>query len=133
MRMTDRLAVDNHPAGVEAVGPEDGARHLGAAGADQPGDAENLAATHGKRHVVENRSVRVLGVAAAGKAFDRERHRSEIAVLAMGEEGVDVATDHLANDAVDRRAGDRTAADLLAVAEHRVAVAKLASPPRGDG
>ena len=31
-------------ARIERVGAEDGARHLGAAGADQPGDAEDLAA-----------------------------------------------------------------------------------------
>ena len=47
-RRADRtsLAVDDDAAGIERIGAEDRARHLGAAGADQPGDAEDLAAAH---------------------------------------------------------------------------------------
>ena len=44
MRIAIVLAVDQHAAGIEWVGAEDGARHFGAAGADQAGDAEDLAA-----------------------------------------------------------------------------------------
>src|SRR6202011_1560610 len=42
----DLAAVDDDATGIERVRAEDRPRHLGAAGADQPGDAEDLAPAH---------------------------------------------------------------------------------------
>ena len=56
-----------------AVGAEYRAGRLGAAGADQPGDAQDLAAANFESDVVEHRGVLVLRIAAPGKAFDAQR------------------------------------------------------------
>ncbi len=124
-RMRDRLAVDQDAAGIEGIGAEDGARHLGAAGADQPGDAENLAPPDRQRDVGEHRGARVAARAAARQPLDGERHRAGGGIGAMAEQRVDLAADHHADDAVDIGVGDLAAADELAVAEHGVAVADL--------
>ncbi len=58
-RIADRLAVDDDAAGIERIGAEDRARHLGAAGADQSGNAEDLAVAHRQRDVVEHGGVRI--------------------------------------------------------------------------
>ena len=42
-RMATSLAVDQHAAALHRVGAEDGAGELGAAGADQAGEAQDLA------------------------------------------------------------------------------------------
>ena len=48
LRMRDLLAVDEDAAGIHRVGPEDGAHDLGAPGADQPGQAHDLAGARRK-------------------------------------------------------------------------------------
>ena len=54
----ERAAIlDNSPM-IERVGPDDRAHDLGPAGANQPGDAENLAGAQRKAHVFENASPR---------------------------------------------------------------------------
>ena len=85
-RMRDRLAVDEDAAGIERIGAEDRPRHLGAAGADQAGDAEDLAVADRQRDVVEDRRVRVLRVATARKALDRKRDVAGFAASRVGEE-----------------------------------------------
>ena len=62
-------------AGVERVGAEDRARHLGAAGADQAGDAEDLAAAdaEARRRRARWRSGRGA-LPRRDRSFDRERH-----------------------------------------------------------
>ena len=57
----DRLAVDANRAVVELVGAEDRPRRLGAAGADEPGEAEDLALVRAKRDVDEFDRVRIAG------------------------------------------------------------------------
>ena len=54
-----RLAVDADHAAVERVGAEDRPRRLGAAGADQPGEPQDLAVVGAKRHVDEFDGVRI--------------------------------------------------------------------------
>ena len=49
----ERLAVEVHRAGVEPVGAEDRPRDLGAAGADQSGEPEDLAGVDVERDVLE--------------------------------------------------------------------------------
>ena len=94
------------------IGAEDGARHLGAPGADQPGDAEDLAACgpRATRRRAPWRAGRGL-VAAARQPFDRERDLAGDGSRRGGEERVDLAADHQADDAVDIGLGDLAAAD----------------------
>ena len=58
---------------IERVGAEDRARGLGAAGADEAGEAEDLAVMRFERNVDELDGVRIARVAAAGQALDLER------------------------------------------------------------
>ena len=111
-RIVDRLAVDEDAAGVERIGAEDRARHLGAAGADQPGDAEDLAAAHLERDVVEHDGVRVAArCRGASGPRPRARPRRRRGSSRWREERVDLAADHQPDDAVDVGLGDRAAAD----------------------
>ena len=51
--MTQRLAADEDAAGRVRIEAEDRLRHFRAAGADQPGEAEDLAGAHREGHVAE--------------------------------------------------------------------------------
>ena len=121
----DRLAVDENAPGIERIGAEDGARGFGPSRADKAGDAEDLAALDGERDILDDGRVRVAAVAAPRQSFDRKRHWPGLGRGAMREERVHLAPDHLADDAVDARLGDRAASDQAAVAQHGVAVADL--------
>ena len=52
------LAGDKHLAGIGAINPEQDSSDLGATGADEAGEAEDLAAAHLKRGVAEDASAR---------------------------------------------------------------------------
>ena len=66
----DRLAVERDRAGGDAVGAEDGAGQLGAAGADKAGDAEDFAGLEVEVDAFEHDGMRRLADRArcAGRA-----------------------------------------------------------------
>ena len=121
----DLLAVDQDAAAVDAVRSEYRPRRLGASGADQPGEAQDLAATNLEGDVFKHGGVSVLRISAPGKAFDAKRDVADFRRSAMGVERCDVASDHQADDLVDARLRDHAGADLPAITQNRVAIADL--------
>ena len=127
----DRLAVDEDLAAVVLVGAEDGARDLGAARADQPGQPDDLAGADAERDVLEHDRRRILtGAGAAETAHLEHRRRralGEALQTALGlfrpEEVPQGTADHQPDDAVGRRLGDRQLAGELAVAQDRDPIA----------
>ena len=120
----DGNPVDPDCAVIELVGAEDRARGLCASRADEPCEPQNLPLLRAQRNIDEFDGVRIAGAAPARKAFDLERDRSVRRDRPRPIQRVDIASDHHADDRPDIRAGDATGADVMAVAQHRVAVAK---------
>ena len=118
-------AVDQDPAALHRIGAEDGTGELGAPGADQAGQAQDLALADFQADVVEHDGVRVAGVAAAVDALDGQGHRTGARALAMGEQAIDLAADHQPDDALDVELGDRGLAGQRTVAQHGGVVADL--------
>ena len=79
-------AVDQDAAAVDVVRSEYGPRRLGASGADQPGEAQDLAATNLEGDVFKHRGVAVVRISAPGKAFDAKRDVADFAGPSMGVE-----------------------------------------------
>ena len=108
-RDRDRLAVEPDLAAEPAVDAEDRARELAAAGADQPGQAQDLAAA-------QRQADRLVGIGGGAHAPQLEhglagrRRRRQV-------EGLQVAADHQADHGgvVDLRPGEL--ADHAAVAQ----------------
>ena len=95
----DRLAVERDRAGGDAVGAEDGARKLGAAGADEAGDAEDLAGLEIEVDAFEHDGVRRLGIAHRAQAAHGEPHVA--GDLALRRPRIELgrgAADHLLDD-----------------------------------
>jgi hypothetical protein len=111
-------ARDADGAGVARVDAEDGLHDLGAAGADQPGERDDLPGADAERDVAEG--------AGARQALDLEDDVAGLDV-GLGEQRAELAADHAAHDLVDREAGERVGGDVRAVPHHRDAVAE-----RGD-
>jgi hypothetical protein len=89
---------------LDRVGTEDGAGDLGAAGADQAGEAQDLALADLEADVVEDHGVWVARVAGTAQALHLEGGGTLGVAAAAGEKAVDLASDHHADDSVD---GDR--------------------------
>ena len=89
-RAAEPPAVERDAAGVAAVDAEDRPRDLGAAGADQPGERDDLARPHVERDVGED--------ALARQALDLE-HGLADASLPRGR-ARQLAADHRADDVV---------------------------------
>ena len=89
---TQRSAEQLDAAPVVAVDAEHGPRDLGAAGADESGEGDDLAGAHLEVDVAEHARAREPG--------DREHGVADLG-LDLGEQLCDVAADHLAHD--DRR------------------------------
>ena len=104
----ERAAVDPELAALERIDPEDAARDLGATGAHEAGQADDLAATELERDVRED--------TAAGQAFRLEHDIADLGVL-LREEGVERAAHHQADDLALRELGNRLGLDVPAVAE----------------
>ena len=121
----DRLAIEADRAAEQAVDAEDGARELGAPGADQAGEAEDLAAADGEAR-------------SAGPDRWRSAPRSISSTLAPGGaaggmiERLEVAADHQADHGVVGDVAAIERADHAAVAQHHDAVG-AASRPRSAG
>ena len=132
-RIVDRLAVDEDAAGIERIGAEDGARRFGAAGADQPGKPKNLAAADREGDVLDARwrAGRAPCRAASGpRPQARPRRIRPLSRCAKSAFTSRPTIWRMMPSIV--RLGDVAAADEPAVAQHRVAVADLATPLRGD-
>ena len=127
------LAVDADRPVIERVGAENRARGLGAPGADQAGEAENLAVMRLERNVDELDGVRIARVAAARQALDLERDLPMLADRALAIERADVAPDHHADDRVDIGVGDAAGADVMAVAQAPCSDRRGGRLPRADG
>ena len=101
-------AVDPELAALERIDPEDAARDLGAAGADEARQADDLAAAELERDVRED--------AAARQPFGLEHDVADLGVL-LREERVERAADHQPDDLALRELGRRPRLDVPAVAE----------------
>ena len=123
----DRLAVERDGAGGDAVGAEDGAGELGAAGADQAGDAEDLAGLEVEVDAFEHDGVRRLADRArcAGRAPTACTAPATSRCVGLRIELGGGAADHLLDDPrqLDRPAFAVEMAGQPAVAQHRHAVA----------
>ena len=96
--------------GVVAVDPEDRAGDLAAAGADEPGERDDLARLHLERHVGEE--------PLAGKALDLQHGRAgRLAGLRLPLD--ELAADHGAHEVVGGEALEAAADHPAPVAQHR--------------
>jgi hypothetical protein len=109
----DDLAVDSNLARLAAICAEEEAGGLGAAGADQPGDRENLAAADLERHVAHGSTAPQSGHLQP-RAAERDR--------AGGKLALQLATDHHLDHLVARDPIDGAFADVGAVTEHGHAI-----------
>lgn len=100
-----------HPdhARIASAYPEDRLQQLGATGADQPGQADDLAASHLKAH-------RPAG-AGDVQAVDLE-HDILAGGCDVGEQGAEFATDHGGHDVLVTDGRDRLVHDQTAVAQY---------------
>ena len=101
-------------AGVGLVDAEDRAGDLAAAGADEPGERDDLAGADVERDVEEH--------ALAREALDLEHLLADLRVLLREERG-EVAPDHAADHLVGRHVGGPRVVDDRAVAHDRDGVA----------
>ena len=123
----DRLAVERDGAGGDAVGAEDGAGELGAAGADKAGDAEDLAGLEIEVDAFEHDGVRRFGIAHRAQAAHRKPDvAGDVALRRPGVELGSGAADHLLDDLRQSGSARPVAVEMAgkpAVAQHRHAVA----------
>ena len=84
-----RLSEGGHGATVRLVDAHDRAHDLGSARADQAREPQDLSAADLEAHVLEG--------AVSGKPFNRQHGITDLRVQ-LGEELVDVAADHVANE-----------------------------------
>ena len=109
---------------IERVGAENRSRGFRPSRADEAGETEDLAVMGLERNVHEFNGVRVARVAPTGQALDLERDLPMLGDWTLAIEGADVAPDHHAYDGVDIRFGDLARGDVMAVAQHGVAIAE---------
>ena len=113
--IADRLAVDQDLAAVEVVRAEDGAGDLGATGADQTGEANNLAGTNVEGNILQHDRRRILHCPGASETADLEDRRRRpfrqrrLASLGLfrTKEVAQGTADHQAHDAIGGRLMDR--------------------------
>ena len=112
-----RLAVDEELALVRRVEPVDEAQQLGAPGADEPAEPDDLAGVDLEAHVADHRQ-------APGAA-----HLEQQAVRPdrpLGVQLLDLAADHVLDELVGRGRGRQAGRHRAAVGEHRHAIADAA-------
>ena len=103
-------------AGCHAVGAEDRARHLGAAGADQAAQADDFAGAHGQ--------IDAGKAARAGEIFDFQRHVAGGRPRRPRIGRIHRPADHRRDELVRRGVLRQQVGNLAAVAQHGDAVAK---------
>ncbi len=96
--------------------PEDGLGNIGAAGANETGNAEDLPCPNVERYVAEHILQR--------KVFHRKHHVADRHRLLWKHLG-DLTSDHHLDDVVARNVRRRMGADIAAVAEHRELIGNL--------
>src|SRR5471032_3369634 len=95
---------------------EDGRHQLGAAGADQAGDAEDLTLLQRERNIVDALAFGIVGVVAGHVArLEDDLFADRVALLRI--QLVHVAADHLRDDALHIHLLHRRCGDMLAVAD----------------
>src|SRR5271166_4156876 len=104
--------------------PKNGPRRLGSASANEAREAQNLAVVRAQRHVDELDCMRIACVSPPREALDLERDRPVLWNRPLAVERADIPPDHHADDGVDIRVGDAAGADIMSVAQHRVAAAE---------
>ena len=114
----DLLAVDDHLAGVGAVGARDGPHRLGASGSDEPGDPEYLARVHLEVDVGEH-----AVPAEVAHLKDRAVVRRWRRLVRVGE----LAPDHRVDEVGPRHAAGVPGGHPLAVAQADDAVGDTSS------
>ena len=107
-REVHELAAEAHLAAVAVVDPEEDPGDLGAAGAHEPGEPEDLAGTHGEPDIAED--------AHPGQAAHLEQDVAD-RVLHLGEQRHRPA-DHVADEVGRGQRVRRRRHDVPAVAEH---------------
>ena len=112
-RISTRLAIDGDRAALGRGDAEEGESDVGATGADEPGEADDLAGANLEAHIFER--------AGATEALDAQHGRTGLVTRAH-EEVVDVPADHLAYEQLVVRLGDKACGDVPAVAEHGDAI-----------
>src|SRR6266403_3968569 len=111
------LPSDEDLAGLEGVRAEDGPGHFGAAGADQPGESQDLAAPELEAHVLDG--------AAAPEPARLQRDLGVGLVRDLAGRLVDGAAHHHPDDLVDAGVARRKGVHVLPVAQHRDPVGDL--------
>ena len=122
----EQFSVEPNLARVAGVGAEDEPHRLGAAGAHEPGDRQDLTAVNHKRHVAHRRRPREVGDLQAGFT-DHGSPRGKIARQ--------FAAHHQLNHLAPGDSVDRPLAHVAAVAEHHHPVGNRNHlfQPVGDG
>lgn len=106
-------------AGLRAVGPEDEPQQLGAPRADQPGNAEDFALRHGKRHVAHRGRPCQSGHAQGRRGVGRPRCACRALRTGLRRQ---FASDHGPDQRVLRDGGGGGIGDQPAVAQHDDAI-----------
>jgi len=119
LRRFDRYALAVHVdlAALERIGAENRARHFRAARAHEAGETEHLAATQREAHVADRRTAR--------QAFDFERDLVIGGVAGVPRRAVELASDHHADDGLDRRCRSGNRGHVLSVPHDRHAARDL--------
>ena len=113
------LARDPRPVAVA----EQAHRELGAPRAHEARDADDLAGAHVDRHVVDHDAGRVLRV-VRGPVLDAQQLLADVR-LVIGVAVLEIAADHVLDDAVLGDLGLRDRLDRLAVADDRHGIGDL--------
>ena len=124
-RVERLVAEENGPGGV-VIQTEDGLGDFAAASADQAGEAENLTLSEGEMDI--------LKFARGGEIFDAKDFFAEFALDVARGGRLDVAADHLMDDAFGRGLRGWLGGDVAAVAENGDALAEAEDflHPMGD-
>src|ERR1700684_1189537 len=109
---------------IESIGAENRPRGFRPPGADETGEAENLAVVRFERNADELNRVRIARIAPTGQALDLERDLPMLGDWTLAIERADVAAHHHADDRLHIGFGDAARGDVMAVAQNSVAIAE---------
>ena len=110
----DGLAVAEDAPGIAAIGAGQHARQLGAARAEQPGDADHFTGAQAEADVVQR--------ALAAEALDPQQLVAGVDAT-LGKVLLEIAIGHQPHELVDRDLRQQLGGDVPAVAQHRDATA----------
>ena len=107
----DLLVAQTHRAGLQRVGTEDGARHLGSPCPHQAGKTQDLATPQLERHLAEH--------PFSPEAAHRQQHLAAGHARGRRELVFQRTPDHAFDDLVDRGVGEIVRGDVAPIAQHR--------------